>query len=248
MQRLSLNRNFLFAICVLAMSLASGYALAVDRPLFREGAVWVFRILQDHQTSFGKNHLRYLSALVELPAVLVAWAAGASEVTVLVTKVWEASFLLLPPLGLIAAWFLLRRYRLREGASLLLLGFATGTMPATAYAWDQMVEVLALFWPLFILVSRSSFRSTRSRAALGVGMLFMAISHESALLAFLAFAAVAATRTGRTRAALLLVSLLGALSTLLRIHYGDYVTAGAYVSGLAEAPSLLLVPSLVLVL
>src|SRR5579885_1342484 len=55
---------------VLFSAAAAAYSAWVDRPLVRDGSVWVFQILQLHRTSFGHNQLRYFSGLLELPTWL----------------------------------------------------------------------------------------------------------------------------------------------------------------------------------
>lgn len=147
------NRHVLFlwiSVWVLmGLSLLSlAWAALVDRPLFSDGIIWTFQILNKKTFNCDWQFIRYADALLQIPAVL---ALKLNFGELIAVKLNSLSYSLNPFVSILAcAWILKRRERL-DLLIFPILSFATITQTVIAAPFTVVSGLLSLLWPLFFL-------------------------------------------------------------------------------------------------
>ncbi|MGZ3699473.1 MAG: hypothetical protein ACXWP5_15135, partial [Bdellovibrionota bacterium] len=128
-------------------------AALAHRPLFLDGAVWMFRIFSFGKVVYDPDYTRYLDTLLQLPGIWWIRAYGTTEdVTRTAMHLIELAYSLHPFLSLLACAAILRKKGRIELLIFPLLSFALVTQTTMAFHIGVVPDALSCFWPLFLLV------------------------------------------------------------------------------------------------
>lgn len=143
-----------FAVFVLLLGHACSifWAAISLRPMFADGAVWFFRILDTTDTFLNDQYLRLFTAVFQWPTVAYLRLFPYPNSSQIAIVILSFSYSFYPLVSLIGTYFLLKRFCQTEFIIFPIFSFALFTQALMIYPSVIVPEALALFWPLFFLL------------------------------------------------------------------------------------------------
>jgi hypothetical protein len=231
-------------ICLTIFTSAIAYSISEKRQLIAEGSWFFLRILHLETTSFDQNHLRYLTALWEMPTLLLRQVTKDSSLDLTPTYmlVWQVSQFLPFFLGIFLCYLILKKAEKLASLPAVLGAYSLVVWPHFVFNSNPIGEMHSFFWPLFLYVFLFGERLRLQRTNVKIWLSFilllapLCLSHELAGLLLILVLLIVLQKhyaNGSIKSALPFLALmaLAAASNFLRIAFGKYTTGQGLVEG-----------------